>query len=159
MKRILLIGIILTFIDQFIKLFVVSFMSYSDSIMIIKHFFSITLVHNTGAAFSILSTNTFFLILVGIIALFLIYLFFIKDKEISKKNSILYGMLIGGILGNLIDRIFRGYVVDFLDFKIFGYDYPVFNFADIFITISIIFIIIDIIRSDRNEVSSKRRWY
>ena len=55
-------------------------------------------------------------------------------------------MLIGGILGNLIDRIFRGYVVDFLDFKIFGYDYPVFNFADIFITISIIFIIIDIIR-------------
>ena len=157
MKRILLIGIILTLIDQFIKLFVVSFMSYSDSIMIIKHFFSITLVHNTGAAFSILSTNTFFLILVGIIALFLIYLFFIKDKEISKKNSILYGMLIGGILGNLIDRIFRGYVVDFLDFKIFGYDYPVFNFADIFITISIIFIIIDIIRSDRNEVSSKRR--
>ena len=155
MKKILLIGIILTLIDQFIKIFVVSFMSYGESIMVIKNFFSITLVHNTGAAFSILSTNTFFLILVGILALFLIYLFFIKDKEISKKENILYGMLIGGIIGNLIDRIFRGYVIDFLDFNIFGYNFPVFNFADILITISIVFIIVDIIRRDINEVSSK----
>lgn len=155
MKKILLIGIILTLIDQFIKLFLVSFMIYGESIMVFKNFFSITLVHNTGAAFSILSTSTFFLILVGIIALFLIYLFFIKDKEISKKDNVLYGMLIGGILGNLIDRIFKGYVIDYLDFNIFGYNFPVFNFADILITVSIFFIIIEIIRRDINEVSSK----
>ena len=63
-----------------------------------------------------------------------------------------FSFLYSGILGNLIDRVFRGYVIDFLDFNIFGYDYPVFNFADICIVFGIILMIIAIIKKeDLNE--------
>lgn len=53
-----------------------------------------------------------------------------------------YGTLLGGIIGNLLDRLLRGYVVDFLSFKLFNYNYPVFNVADVFIVVSIILIVL-----------------
>ena len=76
---------------------------------------------------------------------FLIFAFkYIYDlKSVSKLSMISYGMLIGGIIGNLIDRVFRNYVIDFLSFNIFGYHFPVFNIADCFIVVSIILIVIE----------------
>ena len=71
-----------------------------------------------------------------------------------KRNTLLFGLLFGGIIGNLIDRIFYGYVIDFLDFTIFGYDFPVFNFADICIVSGIFLLIIAICKKeDINEVN------
>ena len=61
----------------------------------------------------------------------------------SKIENLSYGMIIGGIIGNLFDRIFYNYVIDFLDFKIFGYDYPIFNLADTFIVIGVILLVIN----------------
>ena len=72
-------------------------------------------------------------------------------------NIFTYSMLIGGILGNLIDRIIRGYVIDYLDFNIIGYNFPIFNLADIAIVISAFLLIINMSRGDKNA-KNKNRW-
>ena len=151
MKKVLIVVVICTLIDQVIKNLLID----GSHIQVIQNFFSITWVENTGAAFSIFSSNTLFLILVGILSLNLIYWFLIKDKKLSKFEYITYGVLIGGIIGNLVDRVVHGYVIDYLDFNIFGYNFPVFNFADICIVVSIVLIIISIFKGDKHEVSSK----
>lgn len=150
MKKISLIALGFLFIDQFVKLIVTNTLNVGEGIVVIKNFFTITLLHNTGAAFSILKSNTFLLILVSLVALVLIYLFFIRNNELSNFDIWLYGALIGGILGNLCDRIFRGYVVDYLDFRLFNF--PVFNLADSIIVISVILIIIGLMRREKNGV-------
>lgn len=152
LKKISIIALCFLIIDQAIKCGVNSILQYGDGVSIISGVFSITLLENTGAAFSILRTNTLFLILISILALAFIYLFFIKDKKLEEIDIWLYGMLIGGIFGNLIDRIIHGYVIDYLDFELFNF--PVFNFADMLIVISMILIIIKVIKGDRNETSS-----
>lgn len=155
MKKILVIAFICTFIDQVIKNVLISVLSIGSSISVIDGFFSITMLQNTGAAFSILSSSTLFLILISIVALNLIYFFLIKGKDLNKYEEIVYGILIGGIIGNLIDRIVHGSVIDYLDFNLFGYNFPVFNFADICIVISIILIIISICKGEKDGVSNK----
>lgn len=154
MGLISLISIICILIDRISKILIVNNINVYESISLINNFFSLTYVKNYGAAWSILSGNRLFLIITGICALILIFKYLIKDKNISKINMITYGLLIGGIIGNLIDRIVFGYVIDFLDFLIIGYNFPIFNFADTFIVISVFLIIIDIFRGERNEVSS-----
>ena len=67
-------------------------------------------------------------------------------------SAISYGMLFGGVIGNLIDRLFRGYVIDFLNFQFFSYDFPVFNIADCFIVVSIIFIVIEMFIESKKVV-------
>lgn len=153
MKKVLIITAIFTIIDQVIKCIlqlIFSYTTYGDIINIIPNFFSLTYLENTGAAFSILSSNTLFLIIVSIIALFFIYVCFIKDKKLNNFDNIVYSMLLGGIFGNLIDRIFRGFVIDYLDFSVFNF--PVFNFADALIIISIILIVIKMIKGEKNEI-------
>ena len=112
-------------------------------------------MQNTGAAFSILSSNTLLLILISVLALNLIYFFLIRGKQLNNFEEIIYGILIGGIIGNLIDRVVHGSVIDYLDFNLFGYNFPVFNFADICIVISIILIIISICKGEKDGVSNK----
>lgn len=142
MKKLSLITFFSILIDQIIK-YVISFnMGLNQTIEIIPNFFNITYVENKGAAFSILSGNRLFLILISFLALNIIYFMFIYNKKLKNKDCILYGLLIGGIIGNLVDRILYGYVIDYLDFNIFGYNYPIFNLADILIVISVILIVI-----------------
>ena len=141
MKKTVIFSIIIIILDQILKLFI-SNMNVLESITIIPNFFSITYVKNTGAAFSILNGNTFLLIILSIIILFYIYKFILK-KNIHKISSIL---LLGGILANLIDRIFRGYVVDYLDFNILGYNFPIFNLADICIVIGSFILIFETLK-------------
>ena len=142
MKKIVGISFICILIDQIIKLIISINMNVADSINIIKNFFRITYLQNTGAAFSIFSGNRIFLILITLVALLLIYFILIKGKEITKVETICYGLLIGGIIGNLIDRVRIGYVIDYLDFNFGSYHYPVFNFADICIVVSAIILLI-----------------
>lgn len=151
MKKVMLISVICTLLDQIVKHLILAKLEVLQTISIIKGFFSLTYLQNTGAAFSLLTSKTIFLILVSLIALFLIYQYLLKNKP-NDKQAIIYGLLVGGILGNLIDRIFRGYVVDYLDFTIFNYNFPVFNLADMMIVISIILIIIDTYKGDKNEI-------
>ncbi len=138
----LIITLICTLIDQIVKIIIVGTMTTHSSYSIIPNFFSITYVENDGAAWSIFSGNRIFLIIISLIALILIYLYFIKNKNMNKFEFINYSILLGGIIGNLLDRIKYGKVIDYLDFKIFNYDFPVFNFADMCIVISIILLVI-----------------
>lgn len=140
-KNVLLIFIIVM-LDQLLKLVITNFLNLYESISVCENFLTFTLVYNDGAAFSILSGNTYLLI---IISIFVLLLLFVKSKE---DFSVLYSFIIGGIIGNLIDRIFRGYVVDYISFNIFGRDMPIFNLADIFITIPIILLIVISIKED-----------
>lgn len=142
MKKIFSISLICLLIDQLTKFLITISFKIHEGIIVIPSFFSIIRVHNTGAAWSILTGNTFLLILLSILALLIIYLIFIKDQDLRKSEELAYGVLIGGILGNLLDRIIRGYVVDFLNFQFFKYNFPVFNFADIFIVLSVLVIIL-----------------
>ena len=126
-------------------------MNLFQSICIIKNFFYITYARNLGAAWSILYGERIILIIISIILIYLFYKYLIKDKNLSNKDNVVFGLLLGGVLGNLIDRVFRGFVIDYLDFKIFGYDYPVFNLSDILIVISVILIAYKVVRGDKSE--------
>lgn len=155
MKKIGLISTICILIDQITKLIITSNFKLNESISLIDNFFSLTYVRNEGAAWSIFSGNRLFLILIGILAIILIYQFLIKNKQLKKLEIFTYGLLLGGIVGNLIDRVVLGYVIDFLDFLIFKYNFPVFNLADTFIVVSVFLIIIDIVRGEAHENSRK----
>lgn len=139
MTYMILIIILFLFIDQLIKFLVASNMYVGQSIIIISNFFKITYVTNDGAAFNLFSGNILFLVIIAILVIFYI----IKNiKTLEKKEKYIYSILIAGILGNLIDRIFRGFVIDYIDFRIFGYDMAIFNFADICIVCSCILLVL-----------------
>ena len=155
MKKLAIISLVCIIIDQIIKVVITTNVEFAHSINVINNFFRITYLQNTGAAWSILSGNRILLIIVTIIALGIIYYVFLKDKKIKNYESILLGLLLGGIIGNLIDRVRFGYVIDYLDFNIFSYHYPVFNFADICIVISIIILVIISLKEDKNGNNSR----
>lgn len=156
-KKILIIAIVALALDQISKVITGMFLTLNQSIKVIPNFFYLTLVHNEGAAWGLFS-NTKIIIAIGtIIALILIYHFIYCFKQ-NKRNTLAFGLLIGGLGGNLIDRVLFGYVRDFLDFYIFNYDYPVFNIADICIVIGVILLIIAVLKGeDVNENNSNRK--
>ena len=136
--------------DQLIKIIVRAKMEVGKSITLINHFFSITHVENTGAAWGGFSGYTIVLIIISLAILgYFIYLY----KDIDFKNKIVFSislvLVIGGTIGNLIDRLIFRSVTDFLDFIIFGYDFPVFNIADIFLVCGFAIFIIDMIFLDK----------
>jgi signal peptidase II len=115
-KQGLILALIILFLDQVIKEIMINF----------NH------VQNTGAAWGILRNSTFFLIIISIVVVFYINRYF-------SYHPLAVSILLGGTLGNLIDRIFRGYVIDYINIYIFNF--PLFNLADIAISCSIILII------------------
>ncbi|HHW69281.1 MAG TPA: signal peptidase II [Tenericutes bacterium] len=141
LKIFTIITLLFVVIDQAVKLIVKINMNVFESIEIIKNFFYITYVQNEGAAWGILSGNRLILILSSIFTLILIYFCFIKGNTLSKVEEIIYGILFAGILGNLFDRVLYGYVIDYLDFNIFNYNFPVFNIADICIVIGMFLLV------------------
>ncbi len=145
---ILTIAILGLLIDQATKEIIVKNMEVADTIHIIRNFFRITYVQNTGAAWSIFSGNTVFLILISIIVLGIFIYFLLKKDIIEKSEIVIYGLLVGGIVGNLIDRIRYGYVVDFFDFNFGSFNYPIFNVADVMIVLTGLFLIIKILKED-----------
>ena len=153
-KKVPFIAAFICLIDQISKILVSNYLI--NNITVIKNFFYLTLVHNKGAAWGILENHTYIITIVMVIALiFLIRI--ISNFKDNIRNIIAFGLVIGGLLGNLIDRIFRGYVIDFLDFYIFKYDYPVFNISDIAIVIGMFLLVLAIIKGeDTHDIKSKR---
>lgn len=154
-KKIAILSILLLIIDIITKYLIDINFNLLETKEIIPNFFSITKVYNYGASWNILSGFRFLLIVISIIIIIALVLYQKKFK-INTRNIIGFSLLYGGIMGNLVNRIFNGYVIDFLDFFILGYDYPVFNFADICIVCGIILLGIAIIKKeDINEDSSR----
>jgi len=124
---------VLLILDYITKTYVRNNMPIGQKNEVIPGFFYFTHVENTGAAFGILKNGRyFFIVLTVIICAILVYIM-IKNKQKILRLSISF--ILAGAAGNWIDRVFRGAVTDFFDFYIFGYDYPVFNVADICINI------------------------
>ncbi len=154
-KRNVMLVILLLLIDQGSKGIMEAILT-GKSISVIPNFFSLVFVTNTGAAWSIMQGNTLFLIILGIIAIFSLIFVMPTIKE-SIWKSISFTMLYAGIIGNLLDRAIFHYVKDFLKFTIFGYEYPVFNFADIFIVVGAILLIVAAWKGDIDERNKRRK--
>lgn len=150
-KKIVIIGIFFIIIDQLIKQFlVVNNIIYNQVISVIPDFFYLTYVKNTGGAFSILSNNTIFLVLIGFMCI-VVFFHYIKNKQTFNNLEIAYlSMILGGIIGNLIDRVFFNGVVDYLGFIFGNYYFPIFNFADILIVIGVGLFILNELKGDTN---------
>ncbi|MCM1053718.1 MAG: signal peptidase II [Ruminococcus sp.] len=152
-KKTYLIAVIILIVDQISKSIIDVYFKLNESIVVIKDFFSITVAHNTGGAWSILENYSYLFIIFSILALIILTKFMFSFKN-NLRNNIAFACTSGGILSNLADRLFLGYVRDFLDFTIFGYDYPIFNIADIAIVVGVILLIIAIIKGeDHREVN------
>ena len=154
---ILIVILILTIIDQIIKYLVVSNISIGSEKIIIDNFLKFIYIRNTGAAFGILSGNIIFLIFITVLLIF--YIVNEMKKNINNNLSLLsFSLILSGALGNLIDRVVRGYVVDYISFTLFNREMSVFNLADTYITIGVILLIYIVIKEGKNErISSSKR--
>lgn len=149
----MILTIIFLGLDIISKLVVKHYLVLNQSNVIIKDFFNLTYVKNSGAAFSILDDNTFLVVIVSLIIIAILIRYVYKNKDAKKIERVAYSLILGGAIGNLVDRVFNGYVVDFLDFIFFGYNYPIFNLADTFIVIGVILLIIDMVRCKNGDKS------
>jgi len=150
-KKITLISSFALVFDQIIKYL---FSNVINGFVLIPNFISFIYAENKGVAFSMLSGNRLFIILITIFLFFVLLTMLAKEKK-DKRNvrltTLSYGLLFGGILGNLVDRIIRGYVVDYISLNIIGYHFPIFNLADLFITIGVILLVIKTLREDKKR--------
>ena len=145
--------VILIFIDQIIKIWAMSSLMPIGTVPILNEVFHLTYIKNYGAAFSILQNKTYFLIAVTSVAIcFALYL--LVSKKIQNKCLITSVVLIiAGGIGNLIDRIRLGYVVDYLDFRLINF--PVFNFADCCVVIGTALVLIYVFFIEPKEKKMK----
>jgi signal peptidase II len=133
-------------LDQLTKWLVTSTMKLHESIPIIPDLFSITYIRNSGAAFGILagSHSGFRLVFFGItsaVALALLGTIYARLSPADWLGQVSVAAIFGGAVGNLIDRVRFGEVIDFLDFSLLGYHWPAFNVADAAITVGVCFLI------------------
>ncbi|BBB22584.1 signal peptidase II [Abyssogena phaseoliformis symbiont OG214] len=144
-KYYFLLVVLLVVLDQLTKLLAYEYLGIGDSIAI-NEFLSLTFAHNYGAAFSFLADSggwqRYFLSSVSAIASIVISVWMLRTSLKHKFKLISLALILSGALGNMIDRIANGFVVDFIDFHYAGFNYPIFNFADIFISIGVILLII-----------------
>lgn len=142
MKRkypvVFLTAIAIIILDQLSKFLVKINFSLNESVPVIGDIFHLTYIHNFGAGFGILQNQRSLLVIISIAVAAFIFYYAKKVKEEERLLQLLLGFVLGGTIGNLIDRIFFGYVADFFDFMI----WPIFNIADSFVTIGIIGLVV-----------------
>ncbi|HZX45017.1 MAG TPA: signal peptidase II [Candidatus Nanoarchaeia archaeon] len=143
-KLFALIAFSLVILDQLTKLLVVRSIGLHQKIDLIPNFLSFTYVQNTGAGFGILQGQNLLLAFIALIIIGLI-LFYIKNILANRYYTICFALIFSGALGNLTDRIFRGYVVDFVNLAI----WPAFNVADSAISIGAVLLIIFSWKTDK----------
>ncbi len=138
-----LLVLLIIVLDQLSKLWAFKYLKNNNPIIIIKSFFGLTYVENRGAAFGILQDKKLFFIIITISVVGFILVYFYKNyKLMSIYEKISLTMILGGAIGNFIDRILRSYVIDFISFQFGNYYFPVFNIADIFIVVGTVLLIL-----------------
>lgn len=160
-NKFLWISLIIITFDQVTKFLVQHYMVLYDTIKLTSNFFWLTYVHNTGAAFSLKfggdSFNRIIFSIITIILTLVVYYLFLKTK--SKLEAIAYSLIIGGAIGNLIDRIRFGYVIDFIDWDFPNYimeRWPVFNIADSAIVVAVILLFVNLMFFDKRIKSEDK---
>lgn len=152
--KIMLIIVSIFLLDRFTKVLVINNLSLGESISIIDDFLNITYVNNHGAAFGIMDGKVIFIVIVSIL-IFAYLIYEIRKESHSKLITISISFVIGGLLGNLFDRVVYGHVIDFFDFNLFGYDFAIFNVGDAFIVIGAILLAIGFLLEERNANNNK----
>ena len=150
----IIIGLVL--LDQISKFIVVNNFSLGESLILIKNFLKFTYIRNTGISFGILSNQVFLIVVFTL----MIIVFVIKELINNRNQKLIVVssiLILSGAFGNLIDRVFRGYVVDFISFTLFKREMAIFNIADIFITFGVLLYIYIIVMEGKNERISSRR--
>lgn len=143
--------IILIALDQLTKFLIVKSLEVGESIKVISNFLYITSHRNQGAAWGILQGKMWLFYIVTIVVLVILFLFFKNEGYGRPDVQLGLSLLIAGSIGNFIDRLFRGEVVDFVDTYIFSYNFPIFNVADAALTIGVIVLIIVILFEGKEE--------
>ena len=149
----LIISILIIIADQLVKYFVASGMSVGDTAFSVLNLFDITYVQNQGAAFSILSGKLSVLSLVSVVFCVGVIVYWIKKKPTHPLLCTALTMMFAGAFGNAIDRIFRGFVVDYIQTTFITF--PVFNIADIGITVGAALLVLYVILFDKEDNDAK----
>lgn len=149
MLKWLWISLLVITLDQLTKLTMANWLDLYDSVAV-SPFFNLVLTHNSGAAFSFLAgaggwQRWFFVLLAGVIVTILL-VWLKRLNETAKMEAIAISLIIGGALGNVIDRILYGYVIDFIDIYIGSSHWPAFNVADAAICIGAVLLVLDSFR-------------
>lgn len=149
-KKDALVLFMIILIDQISKF--VAFNLQTNNIKVIKDFFYITKVKNTGAAWGSFSGQMWLFYIVSVIAIYFLYKIYKESSFRAAYFKYALLLMLGGTIGNLIDRVLLNYVRDFLNFYIFTYDYPVFNVADIALVIGVGLVMIYIVKNPNEEL-------
>lgn len=146
-----LIAISVFILDQITKYFAVKHLAFNTPIHVIDGFFDFSLVYNPGAAFGIFANQRLLFFVFTAISIAVILYIIVKHTQGKRSLNLLIGAILGGILGNFIDRIRLGYVVDFIDFYIKDYHWPAFNIADSAICVGIGILAIFILKDKKQD--------
>jgi len=143
-------------LDQWTKYIIVQKLSLYRKVEVVHGFFNIVHVRNTGGAFGIFGGSrggigSILFVVVSLIAIVAIVFLFIKTRQNERTLALSFCLVLSGALGNLIDRLHYGEVVDFLDFHISAYHWPAFNVADSAICIGIGLMALEVLKRDRKR--------
>jgi signal peptidase II len=150
----LTVSALVLILDQVTKIYIDRTMELHSSITVIEGFFNITYLRNKGAAFGMLANSSFrlpFFILVSTVAVVVIMFVIKRLREDQRLAAVSLSLIYSGALGNLIDRVRLGEVIDFLDVHWHGHHWPAFNVADSAICVGVFLLAIDMIREERRE--------
>ena len=144
------IALLVIALDQLTKWMIVKKMEYGESIEIIENLLYITSHRNRGAAWGILQGQMWFFYLITVVVVIAIVYYIQKMAKTSRLLGTSLALMLGGAIGNLIDRVFRQEVVDFVHTYIFSYSFPVFNIADASLTIGVVLLVIHMFLEEKN---------
>lgn len=155
MLKYLWLSLLIIIADQISKTVMVNWLDLYERVTVLP-FFNLTLAHNTGAAFSFLAgaggwQRWFFVALAVVISLVLV-IWLKRLAQTARLEAISLALIIGGAIGNVIDRLIYGYVIDFLDVYVGSYHWPAFNIADSAICVGAVLLIIDSFRKSAEKV-------
>lgn len=146
-----LLSIVLVLVDQLTKYMIVKSMEIGESIPIIGEILKITSHRNYGAAWGMLQNQMMFFYIITVIVLIALCYFYYKEAADNLLMQSGLMLIFAGAIGNFIDRLFRGNVVDFIDTKIINYDFPIFNVADSCLTIGVFILLYELLFNQKEE--------
>lgn len=144
--------VFIVLIDQIFKALVNKFMGLGETVSLVPGLVDLTYVRNTGAAFSLFVGFSPYLVVVGLVVVAVVAYF---HHRLTPKNLVAHtalAFIMGGSIGNLVDRIFLSYVIDYIDFRF----WPVFNFADIMINVGVVIFLLFVFEEEKEEIKEER---
>lgn len=156
----LAVSVLVLVLDQVTKVYIDKTMRLHDSIPVLDGFFSITYLRNKGAAFGILADSAWrlpFFLLVSAVAVLVILVVVSRLRDDQKGSAVSLSLIFSGALGNLIDRVRLGEVIDFLDVYWKGHHWPAFNVADSAICVGVFMLAIEMVLEERREKKAEKQ--